>query len=682
MSNERCAFFLAAALVASCPAQTGPRACSPSPELDRFYREQVRNVRQGTENALRKLAEDPENLFLNRWYLESLDTRDPGGAAEAYRRKLYQHPTDARYLYFYGRALMGAHTTQAVEYLQRAIAADPDLPWTHWALMEIYGSQPFRDPARLAADTLDFTRLCPDDFAAFNRLDLIENPDMLRELAARFRSALERRNTSGVPAYYPRLWAAESRVAGPGQADAVRRRVAADLPRLIQLNPENYKTQLDAYKRLGDTAQAEAMQKKLDEVPPRLNVYQTVSAWIHSHTYPSHNAPPEARARWEEEELAASAGWVRDWPDEPYAWAFRFSIVARQDQTTAEEIESLGDHVVEVARAHPSPWSQSPEFLTVAQEWSRRGIRLADCTTLAADAVELILRVPDRQNELYSNDSTQRYTTATTISGLFRAYEIEASSALRRKDYSKTKDVISQMKAWIDRHPTGNPLPFSSYSLAQARVADAQGHTMDALAFYQRAIHAGNLDRDIMSRVRTLWEGQGGSTAALEAWPVRAPDPAASSSWNAPATEWIAADRSLEALHAEDLAGRLWTAADLQGKTTFINVWATWCGPCVDELPYVEKLFALLQDRKDIQLVSLNIDDDPATAAKFLRERNFTFPAIPARQLVHALLPQVSVPRNWIADPAAHVRVESIGFDFRIVDWPHDMLEKLKQPLR
>ncbi len=522
----------------------------------------------------------------------------------------------------------------------------------------------------------------PDDLSAYGRIDLIENIDTLRDLAARLRSAIEHRNTSGVPDYYPRLWAAESRVAGPDQSDAVWRRVAADLPRLIRLNPESYKAQLDAYKRLGDTANAAAMQKKLAEAPPRLNVHQTVSAWVRSHTYPGPNAAPEARVRWEDEELAASAGWVRDWPDEPYAWSFHFSIVARQKKTTAEEIERLGDRVIEIARAHPSPWSQSPEILGVAREWSKRGIRLADCTSLAADAVEIILSVPKRQNELYGNDLTQRNLISTTISGLFRAFEVEADSARKRKDYSKTQDVIVQMREWIDRHPTDNPLPFSTYSLAQARLADDQGRAMDALAFYQRAIQAGNLDPDVINRVRSLWERQGGGTEALEAWLVRTPDPAASSSWNAPATEWVATDKSLEALHAEDLAGRLWTAIDLRGKTSFINVWATWCGPCVDELPNVQKLFALLKDkdRKDIQLVSLNIDDDPATAAKFLHERNFTFPAIPAKELVHALLPQVSVPRNWIVDPTAHVRVESIGFDFRMVNWPHDMLEKLMQP--
>jgi len=115
MADWRGAVLLAATVAAPCLAQIGA-GCTPSPELDRFYREQVRNVRQGAENALRKLADDPGNLFLNRWYLETLDNRAPGAAAEEYRRKLDRHPGDARYLYFYARALMGARTTQAIDY--------------------------------------------------------------------------------------------------------------------------------------------------------------------------------------------------------------------------------------------------------------------------------------------------------------------------------------------------------------------------------------------------------------------------------------------------------------------------------------------------------------------------------------------------------------------------------------
>lgn len=48
----------------------------------------------------------------------------------------------------------------------------------------------------------------------------------------------------------------------------------------------------------------------------------------------------------------------------------------------------------------------------------------------------------------------------------------------------------------------------------------------------------------------------------------------------------------------------------LKGKFTYIDVWATWCGPCAQEIPYFEKLVSKFQDNDKIQFVSISIDSD------------------------------------------------------------------------
>ncbi|MDH7464161.1 TlpA disulfide reductase family protein [Chitinophagaceae bacterium 26-R-25] len=58
-----------------------------------------------------------------------------------------------------------------------------------------------------------------------------------------------------------------------------------------------------------------------------------------------------------------------------------------------------------------------------------------------------------------------------------------------------------------------------------------------------------------------------------------------------------------------DKDGKMVTMKDLKGKVVLIDVWATWCGPCKQEIPFMQKLEEELHD-KDITFVSISIDKD------------------------------------------------------------------------
>ena len=66
----------------------------------------------------------------------------------------------------------------------------------------------------------------------------------------------------------------------------------------------------------------------------------------------------------------------------------------------------------------------------------------------------------------------------------------------------------------------------------------------------------------------------------------------------------------------QDAAGRTTRIADFRGKVTVVNVWATWCGPCVIEMPTLAAL-AKSYECKDVVIVPVSIDsDDKADQAK------------------------------------------------------------------
>jgi thiol-disulfide isomerase/thioredoxin len=72
---------------------------------------------------------------------------------------------------------------------------------------------------------------------------------------------------------------------------------------------------------------------------------------------------------------------------------------------------------------------------------------------------------------------------------------------------------------------------------------------------------------------------------------------------------------------AIDLNGKPVNLVNLKGKVIYLDLWATWCGPCLQEMPFFEKLKQKYKDNNDIAFVSLSIDDDTALWEKSVSNR-------------------------------------------------------------
>src|SRR5438067_4581510 len=82
----------------------------------------------------------------------------------------------------------------------------------------------------------------------------------------------------------------------------------------------------------------------------------------------------------------------------------------------------------------------------------------------------------------------------------------------------------------------------------------------------------------------------------------------------------VAAAKEIPELQFEDGAGRAHTLADFKGKLVLLNVWATWCVPCREEMPALDRLQAKLGGPR-FQIVALSVDQQgPQIARKFFAE--------------------------------------------------------------
>jgi thiol-disulfide isomerase/thioredoxin len=74
-----------------------------------------------------------------------------------------------------------------------------------------------------------------------------------------------------------------------------------------------------------------------------------------------------------------------------------------------------------------------------------------------------------------------------------------------------------------------------------------------------------------------------------------------------------------EAAPALSLPPLLAAAPDAKGRSRWINVWATWCKPCIEELPRLSKWRDELGRKADFELVFLSADGDPAAVKEFAK---------------------------------------------------------------
>lgn len=100
----------------------------------------------------------------------------------------------------------------------------------------------------------------------------------------------------------------------------------------------------------------------------------------------------------------------------------------------------------------------------------------------------------------------------------------------------------------------------------------------------------------------------------------------------------------------------------LKGKVIFLNMWATWCGPCRNEMPGIQKLYENTKS-DDIVFVMLSVDKegDQNKVAAYLKRNNFTFTAYMPTEKMSTQLNVPSIPTTFIISKDGKIAHQKIG---------------------
>lgn len=112
----------------------------------------------------------------------------------------------------------------------------------------------------------------------------------------------------------------------------------------------------------------------------------------------------------------------------------------------------------------------------------------------------------------------------------------------------------------------------------------------------------------------------------------------------------------------KSLAGEQVKLSALKGKVVLVDFWASWCAPCRESMPVLEKLSKSYKDQGFIVL-GVNIDNDAEAARKFLKDLPVSFPVVTdtQKQVAKAYAPP-TMPSSYLIDRQGKVHVVHAGF--------------------
>lgn len=335
-------------------------------------------------------------------------------------------------------------------------------------------------------------------------------------------------------------------------------------------------------------------------------------------------------------------------------------LSAVQDDKTISDVEFL--RLSEEAIKNPTSDITSP-FATIAEGLIKRG-KYADAEKYAGSGmgkVEERLKAED-QDDPELIDDTRKYARKT-----FNALIGEA--LLRQEKYKDAEKYLSlSIEDGKEENRAVNLLGEVYEGLGE--FDKAEKYYINLVALYDDDFEPdyGNLKRLYEKRNQTA----DGFDKYLEkikplAKEIRRADILSQKNVELP---------DLEAFSLKMADGKLFSSEKLKGKIVVINIWATWCVPCIEEMPEFQQLYKKYQTDKDVVILSINSEEDVATINDFMKTQKYDFPVIMSGDYTKDV---EAIPTTWFVDRNGKVVYTKVGSTKNLIeefDWRIEELKK------
>jgi thiol-disulfide isomerase/thioredoxin len=680
-------------------AQTKGNYCEPSLPV----KEDLRNLDKLDEDGLPyKLRHDrqkalllellkkyPNDLFVRRRYQNERSSGfffDRDAVVADYRAQLEKNPDDPAATYLYARLLVGRQTKEAIELFEKLLLRVPDFPWSYLELAQIHNYPSFHDAAKLQGNLKNWFAKCPAATAGLYLVSRTGDKEMMNAAMQRLRRRLESSNTSDDLVFWDDLWALSFKLRPVPEHQQLRLEIAEDVKRIRDknLNSKEWLLALQSgYKQTGDKTNRRWAEDEFIRLFPKSDTARSMiqTRWYDDHPYPKAEEPDEKKQAHNQARVQITTEWLKQWPNDENIWSTRLYALIELTTSTDSEIEAAYQGYAKAHEQGGNSYSYPPIEVSVARFFLQHGFHLESIPAMLQKSFEEFRSIQER-----SRGSDLRPQNDETIDGDLRyvhwqIWPLLAEAHARLKQADKAHEVLAQMaEALKQQKPTEQQkVMYANYQTAYwqsvATVAEFEQRKLDALMAYQTALafrpksaapKSGRKD-ELTEKAQRVWKEMGGTEQGWQAYLARN-ETSRSKPEAAETATWDPKNTLLPDFELTDLKGHYWKLADLRGKVALINLWATWCGPCRAELPYVQKLSEQMKENKDVLVLTLNIDDELGLVEPFMQENKYTFPVILGQayaesQDVH------SIPRNWIVSVDGKLMFEGTGFGGDGQDW-------------
>ena len=690
-------------------AQSGANLCEAPPAVKEELKkiEQLSDVdlpykpahEQQLIALLELLKKYPNDLFARRRYQNERRSGfffDRDALLADYRAQMEKNPDDPAATYLYARLLVGRQTKDAIELFEKLVQRAPDFPWSYLELAQIYNYPSFHDAAKLQGNLKNWFASCPAATTGFFLISRTGDKEMMNAAAQRLRARLESSNTDDDLAYWDDLWTISFKLRPVAEHQQLRQAIADDVKRIRDknLNSKEWLLALQAgYKQVGDKTNRRWAEDELIRLLPKSDTVKRIvqSRWYEEHPYPKAEEPEEKKQAYHQALFQITTEWLKQWPNDESIWSTRLYELLDLAASTDSDIEAAYQGYAKAHDQGGRSYSYPPIEVSVTRFFLQRGFHLESIPGMLQKSFEEFRKIQERnrgsdlspQNE-ETIDGDLRYVHWQIWPLLVEAYT-------RLKEADKAHEVLAQMAdALKAQKPTEQQkVMYANYQTAYwqsiGTVAEFEQRRLDALMAYQTAIafrpksavpKPGKKD-ELSEKAQRVWKDLGGTEQGWQAYLARNESPR-SKPETAEIATWDAKNTLLPDFELTDLKGRNWKQADLKGKVAFINFWATWCGPCRAELPYVQKLSEQMKENKDVLVLTLNIDDELGLVEPFMQENKYTFPVILGRAYAEDQGVN-SIPRNWIVSVDGKLMFEGTGFGNDGDEWMKEAMTSIQK---